>query len=404
MRLPRVVSAMTIASLVACTAVGCGSDSGDSASTAAAAKPTKPIVIGFAGGTTGFLNFYDGPVKAGAELAISEINARGGVAGRKLKMIAHDNKSDVNQIVPAALDVLDKGADIVMPTCDYDLGGPAAREAAKRGKLAIGCAGGPLYGRQGIGPLLFNTMSGTPTEAAAMAQFAKSRNWIRPYLLKDTSLEYSKTICDYFEQSWKALGGSTAGKDTFQNNDTSLGSQVTRVKSAHPDAVILCSYPPGGATAVKALRSAGVTVPILGPNAQDGTYWTKAIPKLSDFYNVSYGSISGDDPVPARRDFFKRYANATGAAPASSVYPIMGYAAIQTIAKALELTKGNTDGAVLAKALETLKSQPFISGPTTYTTACHIPVGRPLQVERIQGGKASYVGEVVPTHVPKAPC
>jgi len=402
-RLRRAVPAMTTVGLAACAVAACGGESTSSTQTAAA-KTTKPIVIGFAGGTTGFLNFYDGPVKAGAELAISEINARGGVAGRKLEMISHDNKSDVNQIVPAALDVLDKGADIVMPTCDYDLGGPAAREAAKRGKLAIGCAGGPLYGRQGIGPLLFNTMSGTPTEAATMAQFAKSRNWTRPYLLKDTSLEYSKTICDYFKQAWQQLGGSLAGEDTFQNSDTSLGSQVTRVKSAHPDAVVLCSYPPGGATAIKALRAAGVAVPILGPNAQDGTYWTKAIPKLSNFYNVAYGSISGDDPVAGRRDFFKRYAQATGSPPASSVYPIMGYAAIQTIAKALELTHGDADGAVLAKALETLKSQPLISGPTTYSATCHIPVGRPLQVVQIQQGKESYVGEITPAHVPKAPC
>jgi branched-chain amino acid transport system substrate-binding protein len=402
-RLRRTVTATTISVLVALSIGACGSDEKDS-SKPAEAKTTKPVVIGFAGGTTGFLNFYDQPVKSGAELAIAEINARGGVAGRKLKLISHDNKSDVNQIVPAALDVLDKGADIVMPTCDYDLGGPAAREAAKRGKLAIGCAGGPLYGRQGIGPLLFNTMSGTPTEAAAMAQFAKSRNWTRPYLLKDTSLEYSKTICDYFKQSWQALGGTIAGEDTFQNNDTSLGSQVTRLKSAHPDAVILCSYPPGGATAVKEIRSAGLKAPILGPNAQDGTYWTKAIPKLSEFYNVSYGSIAGEDPSAARRAFFKRYAAATGAPPASSVYPIMGYAAIQTIAKALELTKGDADGMALAEALESVKADPLISGPTTYTASCHIPVGRPLQVVQIQGGKASYVGDVTPTKIPKAPC
>lgn len=402
MGLRRAVQTLLLAALVASVAA-CGDDD-DQGDSSSGAKTSKPVVIGFAGGTTGFLDFYDGPVKAGAELAISEINAEGGVAGRKLKLISKDNKSDVNQIVPAALAVLEKGADIVMPTCDYDLGGPAAREAGKAGKLAIGCAGGPLYGRQGIGPLLFNTMSGTPTEGAAMAEFAKQQGWTKPYLLKDTSLQYSKTICDYFKQSWEALGGKIAGEDTFQNADTSLGSQITRMKSADFDAVVLCSYVPGGATAIKQMRSAGVSGPILGPAAMDGTYWLEAIPKLSDFYNVAEGSVNGDDPDADRTAFFERYEEQTGEPPADSVYPILGYAAIQTIAAALEKTDGDASGTALAEALETLKDEPLISGPTTYTATCHIPVGRPLQVVKVQGGSASYVGEVKPTKIPKAPC
>jgi branched-chain amino acid transport system substrate-binding protein len=403
MRLQRAAGALLLAALVA-SAAACGDDDDDQATSSSAATSSEPIVIGFAGGTTGFLNFYDGPVKAGAELAISEINAKGGVAGRKLKLIAKDNKSNTDQIVPAALAVLDQGADIVMPTCDYDLGGPAAREADKAGKLAIGCAGGPLYGRQGIGPLLFNTMSGTPSEAASMAEFAKEQGWTKPYLLKDTSLEYSKTICDYFKKSWEALGGQVAGQDTFQNGDSSVGSQITRMKSADFDSVVLCSYVPGGATAIKQLRSAGVDAPILGPAAMDGTYWLKAIPKLSDFYNVANGSVNGDDPNPERKAFFEKFEQQTGAPPASSVYPIMGYAAIQTIAKGLEKTGGKADGAALEKALETFHDEPLISGPTTYTAQCHIPVGRPLQVVEIKAGRASYVGEVKPTKIPKAPC
>jgi branched-chain amino acid transport system substrate-binding protein len=237
-----------------------------------------------------------------------------------------------------------------------------------------------------------------------MAQFVKARGWTKPYLLKDTSLEYSKTICDYFKQSWQALGGTLSGEDTFQNTDASLGSQVTRLKSAGAGAIVACSYPPGGAAAVKQIRAAGVDVPIIAPSAFDGTYWLKGIPSLSEFYNVANGSIYGDDPSPVRQAFFAKYTQKTGAAPLSSVYPIMGYAAIQTIAKALELTHGDSGGAALAKALETLKDQPLISGLTTYTATCHIPVGRPLEMIQIQHGKASAVEQVKPTAIPKAPC
>jgi branched-chain amino acid transport system substrate-binding protein len=407
-KLRRALSASIGLGLVCMAASACGSSSSSSSGSQvnaakAAAHTSKPVVIGFAGAATGFVSFYDGPVKAGALLAIADINARGGVAGRKLEMISADNQSNTSQIVPAAQSVLARGADIVMPSCDYNYGGPAARLAQSMGKLAIGCAGGPLYGRQGIGPLLFNTMDGTPSEAAAMAQFAVSRHWTRPYLLDDTSLDYSKTICSYFKQAWRELGGSIAGEDTFENTDSSIASQITQMKSASYDAVVLCSYPPGGATAVKQIRAAGINAPILGPQAQDGTYWLKAIPNLSNFYNVAQGDIN-HDPNPARRRFFARFQATTGQPAASSVYPILGYAAIQTIVLALQKTNGDDTGAALAKAIETFHNEPLISGPTTYTANCHIPVGRPLVVVQIQNGKSSYVGTVKPTKVPPAPC
>jgi branched-chain amino acid transport system substrate-binding protein len=247
-------------------------------------------------------------------------------------------------------------------------------------------------------------MSGTPTEAAAMATFARSEGWAKPYLLKDTTLEYSKTICSYFEQSWEGGGGSLAGQDTFQNSDTSLSSQITRMKSADLDSIVLCSYTPGGAAAVKAIRAAGIDAPIVGPNAMDGTYWLEAIPNLSDFYNVGYGTVSGDDPDADRAEFFEKFEQKTGEPPATSVYPIMGYAAIQTIARALEETNGDADGEALAAAIEGFKDEPLLSGPTSYSADCHIPLGRPMQVVKIDGGKASLVGDVTPENLPESPC
>ena len=56
-----------------------------------------------------------------------------------------------------------------------DFGSPAARVANKAGKVAIGCAGGLAYGVQGVGPLTFNTYSGSATEGAIMAEWAHKK-------------------------------------------------------------------------------------------------------------------------------------------------------------------------------------------------------------------------------------
>lgn len=392
----------------------CGGGDGGSTATSGTAASTAeggggatsgdPIKIGVASGQTGFMSFFDKPALVGAKMAADEINAAGGVDGRQLEVIVADHRTDVGRIGPSTLQVIEDGADVVMTSCDNDFGAPAAQEANRNGVLAVGCAGGPLFGKEGIGPLTFNVYPGTPTEGAIMAEFALSRGWKRGFALQDTSLEYSKTTCDYFKQRFTDAGGTLVGENTFKNDDPSIASQVTEIRGSDADFVAVCSYPPGGAAAVKQLREGGVKLPIVGAGAFDGTYWLKGINKLSDFYNLGHGSLWGDDPNPKRAAIFEEYEKRTGEPPASSTYTLMGYSAVQAIADGIKKSGGSTDGEELAKALETFKDEPLAVGPTTFTSDCHISVGRPMVVMQIQDGKASFVEEFKPEGVPDAPC
>ena len=65
---------------------------------------------------------------------------------------------------------------------------------------------------------------------------------------------------------------------------------------------------------------------------------------------------------------------------------------------------GKADGPTLAKALESFRNEPLLVGPTTYTTSCHIAVGRKMAMIQIQNGKPSFLSNVTPKKVPKAPC
>ena len=100
-----------------------------------ASAANEPIVIGTANSLTGVLAPFELAINGGMEVAADEINAAGGVAGRKIKIIHVDAKSDLNLSATAALDVIEKGAQIVVPICDADLGAPGARAANEKGVL-----------------------------------------------------------------------------------------------------------------------------------------------------------------------------------------------------------------------------------------------------------------------------
>jgi branched-chain amino acid transport system substrate-binding protein len=385
-------AATTAAGGAATTAAG-------GATTAAGGAAGDPIVIGAAVAQSGGFELYDNEVIKGMEYLMDKINAEGGVDGRMFELVVADHKTDPAQVESATQDVLSQGADVVVTTADYDFGAAAALAAQQAGKVSMGGARAVQFGKSGLGPMHFNVFQGTSTEAAVMAQFAMDQGYEKPYLLSDTSIEYSKTVCDLFEKAWTALGGEIAGKQTFLSSDPSIANQISAVKDSDADSVIMCSYPPGGASAIRQLRTSGVDLPIVGGAAFDGTFWLEAIPDLSDFYYPTMVSSAGDDPNPDVNEFLAAVDPAGGA-----IYSLFGYSIIESVAAALEMNGGNADGTALAEALQTFKDQPLLVGPTTYTADCHVPLGRPMAVLQIQDGKPSFIEYSTPEELPDTTC
>jgi branched-chain amino acid transport system substrate-binding protein len=366
----------------------------------AAARKTAPppVILGAAVAQSGGFELYDNSVLAGVRYEMNKINAAGGAGGRKFKLIIADTKTDLSQVGAAAQSVLSQGADVVITTADYDFGASAALAAKKAKKISIGGAGAPQYGEAGLGPYHFNVYNGTPTESAILAEFMKQKGWKHPYLLRDTSIAYSKDVCDYFKASLPA-GTTIAGESDFKNGDPSIATQVGNVRKSNADVLILCSYPPGGASAVRQIRTGGVSLPILGGAGFDGTFWLKSYPNLSNFYYDAMVSSAGDDPSAAVNTAVKGIK-----APGGTIYGLFGYEVVETIAKALEKDGGKADGPSLAKAIESFKNEPLLVGPTTYTAKCHAAVGRKMAMVQIQNGKPSFLENVTPKKVPPAPC
>ena len=361
-------------------------------------------MIGTANSLTGVLAPFELAINDGMEVAADEINAAGGVDGRQIEIIHVDAKSDLNLSATAALEVIEKGAQVVVPICDADFGAPGARAANDKGILAITCAGAPGIGRQMIGPLTFNTYTGSPTESAINAEYAyRTLGWRRAYFLCDRVLEYTKVVCEAFKTRWKSSAARSSAR-TRSSRATSRSPRRSRgsTNGPKPDFVLLASFP-GGSPAIKEIRAA-YDGPIMLSAAYSGTFWLKATPNLSNVWVAAVGSSYGDDPRSEVNEFFRKYEAKTGKAAVVDSYPLLGYSLVQTIAKGVEIA-GTTDGEATRQGARDVQDEPLLAGPTTYTEACHVPVKRPLLMIRYEDGKPRSTGDFVrPEKVPPYPC
>jgi branched-chain amino acid transport system substrate-binding protein len=387
--------------VVALGLAACGDDGEEDAEASGAQQQSEPLIIGEAIGRSGFMSAYDLPAAEGARIAAEEINAKGGADGRKITFVTADTASDLDQAAPAAQKVLGEGADYLISSCNYDYGAGAARVASQQGTLAFSyCAGSTLFGVNGVGPLAFNMGTVVPIVGGSMATFAKKRDYGSAYMLTDTATGYSKEMCQSFEKTWKQLGGTIAGKDSFQNEDKSIGAQVSRMKGTSADFIAFCSYIPGGATALRQIRAAGIDLPVVTGDGMDGESWLKAVPNLSDFYQTVMASIWGDDPRQEVNQFVDKFTERTGSRP-EGAYALFGYSVVQALAKATE-EAGGTEGQKVKGTLEGWKGVELLVGPTTFTPKYHFSPNRPMAVVQIQDGKASYLETVELAEAPDA--
>jgi branched-chain amino acid transport system substrate-binding protein len=371
----------------------------------AAWAQNPPIIIGAAIALSGPQAPIDeGPFKA-MQIAVDEVNAHGGLLGRSLKLISADTKSDISYGATAAQYVIDKGASMVVVSCDYDFGSAAANIANAKGLITFSaCAADPKFGPRGIGANAYTMATSTVGEATVMAEWAHANGFKSAYLLLQTDTAFDSSWAENFKKRWIALGGpeSFYGEDTFAGEDPQISTQITRLKSLRkaPDVVVLCAWAPAGVSAIRQLRAANVTQPILGSDSWDGDFWLSGVPNLSHMFIVTYASIYGTDPRPRVRNFFTVFKARYSTLPTQS-NAVTGYSVIEAWVRAVERAK-SFDTAKVRAELDAFKAEPFLAGPTSYTPQEHINSSRDMVVMEIVGGKqGKVVGVFAPHELPK---
>jgi branched-chain amino acid transport system substrate-binding protein len=366
---------------------------------AAPAATSDPIVIGWAFDGKGNMAPFDGPALAAANVRVKQINAKGGVNGRKLQIITCDTQNNAPaKAKSCAASLIGKGADVVFVTCDVDFATPVVQEAINRGILAIApCIGTDQMGPKRFGSkgkLAFSFGNVAQDEGSAMAELAWKNGWKSAALATNTLLVYFKNVVQAFEARFKQLGGKIVAKESYATGANNVGNAVSRLNGVKADVIVTSTAFGELPGLVSGLRSLGNQTPILNSWAGDGNYWLPKDPVVSNYYAVTYASAFGDDPNAAVNSLAKAVKAGTGGF-------VTGAAAIDGIVTAIKRAKGSTQGAALAAQLEKFKKVPTLSGLVSFSPQLHSVFGRQYRVLRIQNGKPKIIGSITAKVVPK---
>lgn len=369
----------------------------------AAQAAEDKIIIGGALSLTGVQAPLDTPSLRGAEVAVKYLNDNGGLLGKPIEFINIDGKSDPVTVGNVAVELIDRGAELIVAPCDFDFGSPASREAQAAGLVGVStCASDPLYSSWSLGDKQFTLSMWNTTMGAVAADYAfKERGWKTAYVVTDQFIAYTKSLSKYFIAQFKANGGEIILEDTYTNGDNNFSAQLARLQALgkKPDVIFLSSYGQDIGAIIRALREVGYDAPVLGGDAYDDPAMHQALgEKLgNDVYFVTH-TWMGPEAHPDMPKFIDLYTKQFGSPPDTS-FVSTGWDTIMMLAQAVEAA-GTTEGAAVAKALEDGHFK-LLTGDLDYGTAeeGHVPNKAAVLVE-LKGGKPSFVGWRKPETIP----
>src|SRR5262245_9532588 len=380
---------------------------------AGASSDSAAIVIGVSAAKTGVLAPYD--VQAGEAFTthMGEINAAGGVLGKRIDVKWLDSKSDPTRAGRAARNadsLVSRGAVAIIASCDIGYALPALEAARGRNVLGISlCANAPSAADpSSVGPYGGSMGEGADSEGAGMAEWLRRNRpqWKRAYVIKDTSIEYSAVTADYFAARWKQLGGTISGEETFKgpgaSPDPDLTQQVLnlRDKVEHTAVIYDGSWGSGGATFIRQTRAAGIHLPIATNTGVDGRWIRDYAGGVSNVYSMSSACVPhycAGAVIPQVQRFFDSFF----AKHEVFINPIStrGYDLATVLVEAIKRAK-STDGAKIAKALFSGFTIRTLAGPVRFTEKCHRPQPASHVFELYTNGKAKALGRVSTRTIP----
>ena len=329
----------------------------------------------------------------GTELAVDQINAAGGVLGKKLELITEDNLSkdgesatavkkliSLDRVVAVLGEVASTRSLEAAPICQqYHV--PMISPSSTNPKVTE------------IGDYIFRVCFIDPFQGTVMANFATKTLGVKKVaVLTDVGSTYSVGLAEFFKKSFIANGGEIVAEQKFTKDDKDFKAQLTEVKPLDPEAIFIPGY--YGQVTLIALqaRELGITVPLLGGDGWEAPELIEG-PGAAEALEGCYFSthFSPDQDSPKIKQFVSDYEAKYGAAP--DAMGALGYDSVLALVDAIKRAN-STDGEKIRDALATLKDLDGVTGKTTLDADRNAE--KPAVIIEIKGGKFVYKETVNP--------
>lgn len=363
----------------------------NSSSTSATGGGSDVIKVGEYASLTGKEAAFGQSSHDGTALAVDDLNAAGGVLGKKIQLITEDDQSQAGQpSIDARKLISDDGVVAVLG----EVASSRSLEAApicQENHIPMISPSSTNPRVTEVGDYIFRVCFIDPFQGTVMADFAtKTLKLKNVAVLTDVTSDYSVGLAKFFKERFAANGGKIAADENYSGGDKDFSAQLTAIKAANPDGIFIPGYyTEVGLIAIQA-RQLGINVPLFG-----GDGW-----ESSSLISIGGAALEGtyfsthftpQDTSPVVQNFVKKYEARYSATP--DAMAALGYDSVMILADAIKRA-GTTAGPAVRDALAATKDFQGITGDITIDKDRN--ASKPAVILKIQNGQYHFVQKVAP--------
>lgn len=345
----KILSVLVCAMMAVTVLTGCSSNgSGDS----------KYYVIGVNYELSGSVATYGNANVNGIKLAVKQINKKGGINGKKIKLVVKDNKSDTTEVVNVATSLsTDENAIAIL--------GPATSTAMKSAISVANKNKVPTISASSTADDVTLEKNGSVTkygykicysdsyQGKALAQYAINKGFKNAVIYGASDDTYSKGLTKSIKTAYEAKGGTIVASETYTSGDTDFSSVLTKLKGQNFDVMFIPGYYNEAGLIIKQAKAMGINAAIIGGDGFDSPTLAK-LAGNENLNNVYYSSAySSADKSSAVQNFIADYKAEYDQEPGQ--FEALGYDLGNYMAAVIKKAGKNADAEAINKQLQNTK-------------------------------------------------
>lgn len=347
----------------------------------------ETMKIGFFAPITGPAAADGMSAKNAVELGVKEVNASGGIKGKKVELVVYDDRLKAEEAVAIANKLIEK--DKVVGVVSGSYSGPTRVVAPILQK-----AGMPMVAGYAVHPdVTWNPNTKTPNdfifrngflgeiEGAAAAEFAVKDLKAKRMAIIAMDNDFGRSISAGFAERAEKLGASILTKQMYKfPGEKDFRPYLTTIKQGNPDVIFAAGYYNEGASIVRQAKELGIKSQILGEEGFDSPKFLEIAGEAAEGVIIAT-NLDRDDPRPVVQNFLKNYRAAYG--HDADMVGASSYDAFMILVDAIK--KAGTDPKAIRKALLETKDYNGLTGKISRFVQGEVV--KPVQIQVVKDGK-----------------
>ena len=327
----------------------------------------------------------------GTELAIEEINAAGGVLGKKLELLTEDDQSKAGEPANIVNKLISRDGVVAVLGEVASSRSLEAAPIAQAAKIPMISPASTNPKVTEVGDYIFRVCFIDPFQGTVMANFAtKTLKAKKVAVLTDAKSDYSKGLAKYFKEQFAKNGGALASELDYNGGDKDFKAQLTTIKGAAPDAVFVPGYYNDVALISIQAKELGLNIPLFGGDGWESDNLLQ-VGKEAVEGNYFSTHCSPEDTSLKMTSFVANYKKKYHKTP--DAMAALGYDSAYVLAEAIKRA-GTTEGSKLREAIAATKDFDGVTGK--FSLDAKRDAIKSAAILQIKGGKFKFLEIIAP--------